>query len=304
VLITTLLGQDLVTFDGSNAVLGPLLLVGVPAGTHRVVITPERRASATFSVVVSVGRSAVVGFGRSAPKPRPGEPPRLLVASAMRGSPSVEAGARATPTPPRLWAQPVRADDLARFHCDPVLDAHLPSVASLLAETEAACAKDAAWACAVAARQWFSEVGVRRRDPAKAVARLEHACRLGDGDSCEEFARMLAIGNGIAKDGARATEVLEATCGGGRGHARSCAARAWAILPDAPTTEDRARAAPFLQRACELDTGFCSSARELRLRLSCGRGDHGACQLLLPDDAVRVAMEGEGEAVVDSTAAR
>jgi hypothetical protein len=302
VLITGLGATDGATFDGSHPVVGPLLLLGVPAGTHRVVITPEGHGDAIQTVVVVAGRSAVV---RPAPRGgtasrQPGRSHRLFVAGAAQLSTPRVTGTSADR--PRLSPVRIRADDLARFHCDPVLDPHLPPVQALLAETEAACARDEGWACALAAEQWFGEVGVRRRDPAQAVARLEHACRLGVGDACEEFARMLAIGNGVAKDPERAAAVLEATCRDGAGHAKSCAARAWALLPDTPTHEDRARAAPFLHRACAIDPGFCSAARELQLRSSCGHGDHGACELLLPDDSVRVARESEG--AVDSTAPR
>lgn len=280
---------DGVTVDGSNAVPGPVLVVRLAAGKHRIAVTSASGAVISSSFDVDVGPSArVVRGGRSASRPQPF---RLSLAYASRvgagGEPAATASSR-----PRLVAAPIRADDLARYHCDPALHPHLPPVSSLLASTEAACNRDEPSACAIAAEQWFSEVGVRPRDPVQGVARLERACRLGVGESCVLLARLVAIGNGARVDPTRAAEILDASCS--KGHGGSCAARAWMHLPDGATLADRALAVPLMERACELDPAYCGPAREQRLKLSCGRGDHEACELLDPEHALRAARQAAG----------
>lgn len=286
VLVATSSDRETISIDGTDTVGGPLLVVGLSLGKHRIVVHPETGAPKKLAFDLGADRRAlIVPAGATLGRQRSFRLSLVGVAALREVGDEAPAVVKA----PRLVARPIRADDLARFHCDPVLGPRLPPVSALLAATEAACDRDEAAACATAAEQWFSEVGVRPRSPEKAVARLEHACRLGVADSCEVLARMVEIGNGARKDPERAARLLEDTCRGG--HAKSCATRSWALLPSSPTLTDRERAAPLMQQACALDSGFCGPAREQQLRLACGRGDRGACELLLPGDSVRVAIE-------------
>lgn len=265
-----------IVIDGSNVVGGPALVVGLPEGTHRVEIASASARAAPSRFEIIVGRAAIaVPKGQTTAPLRPFRLSLVHVSrTAVVSSPRL-----------RLVERAIRADELARYHCDPQLHAYLPPVASLLTTTEAACTAGNASACTLAADQWFSDVGVRRRDPVQGVKRFERGCQLGAGDSCVQLARMVEIGNGAPADPARAAAILDASCGAGFG--KSCAARAWMLLPAGATLDDRARAVPLMKRACELDDGLCGPARDQQLRLACDRGDHEACELLDPESAFR-----------------
>jgi hypothetical protein len=283
VLVTTASADDAVSFDETPIAKGPVLVRNVAPGKHTVVITPITGAPLRREILVRGGHTDVIGLPNTSLS-RAGAP--LLSETSAGGFDMCDRTLLSHAPGP---AEPLDAEQLARLRCDPALAPHLPTTASLLARVEAACTAGDAVACRRAGDQWSNDAGERERDSAKAAPRYRRGCELGDAHACGVFAESLEHGEGVPRDVTAAAAFRERACSGGDKH--SCDRIGTALLATG-ADRDRARALPYLIKACEDGSYYvCQAAQRTQLQLSCARGDHEACELLAPDDPVRRSAE-------------
>jgi TPR repeat protein len=115
-----------------------------------------------------------------------------------------------------------------------------------------ACTAGASDACAEAGHRWLTpEV----RDPARAIAALQHGCELASAAACVRLARIHEEGEGVSADARLAAQSREKACTAGDG--KSCRRLAG-------ITEEPGRVADLLRKGCDGGDGVsCAlAARE------------------------------------------
>jgi hypothetical protein len=284
VLITTASAEDAVAIDDASLGKGPVLVLNVEPGKHKVTITPVKGGGLTRAFELRAGQLEVVGLPGTA-LTRPHAP--LLSRTALGYFDECDGmltGQRAQP------GRQMQAAELARLRCDPRLAPLLPTTAAMQARFEAACRSGVGAACRDAGDQWSDSVGHRDPDLDQAKAWYRRGCTLGDAAACGALAELLD-GTDVGPVGhAEAASLRERACDGG--DLVSCERIGYSLLPPRASVADRERGVRYLVRACE-GGGYspCESARRVQLQLACQKGDHGACELLDPTDSVRVAAE-------------
>ncbi|MGZ6125916.1 MAG: tetratricopeptide repeat protein [Myxococcales bacterium] len=102
-----------------------------------------------------------------------------------------------------------------------------------------ACGAGAADSCAEAGGRWLQE---DTRDPARAIAALQHGCEAANAVACVRLARVYEEGDGAAANAATAADLRDKACSAGDG--KSC--RRLAGISDKP-----ARIADLLRKGCD-----------------------------------------------------
>lgn len=275
ILVTTSSADDAVTVDGFAIGKGPVLLQLVSVGKHRVAIVPVNGAGLAQEIDVVAQEVHVVG----PPDTGLARPLAPALSDAVLGD-FTEHGNWTADVQPKA-SMPTDARRLATLRCDPTLTRLLPTPASVIGPSEAACQRGDGEACRVAGERWTQRIDDRFPDSVKAAARFKRGCALGNVGACVELARCLEHGEGLRRDVAASKALRHRLCAEGDGD--TCALLGMRLLPLNPTTKDDNLALPWLTKACELRSFYgCHNARQAQLRLSCARGDGGACELLHP----------------------